>query len=54
MGRIRETPNTAVKAVLEVVGDRGTLVVPRFPFAHEFNHKTEKNRHILVIPNQSD
>jgi aminoglycoside 3-N-acetyltransferase len=35
MGRVHGTPSTVVKALLEVVGDRGTLVVPTFTFTHE-------------------
>lgn len=35
MGRVQGTPSTLVKALLEVVSDRGTLVVPTFTFTHE-------------------
>ena len=39
MGHIRGGADTVVKAFIEVLGDRGTLVVPTFTFAHE----TEKD-----------
>jgi len=35
MGRVHRTPSTVVEALLEDVGDRGTLVVPTFTFTHE-------------------
>ena len=35
LGRVRGGADTVVAALLEVVGERGTLVVPTFTFAHE-------------------
>ena len=35
MGRVRGGASTLVKVLLEVLGDRGTVVVPSFTFAHE-------------------
>ena len=35
MGRVRRGAGTVVDALLDVVGDRGTLVVPTFTFVHE-------------------
>ena len=35
MGRVRGGAGTVVEALLEILGDRGTLVVPTFAFAHE-------------------
>lgn len=35
MGRVQGGPSTVVEALLEILGNRGTLVVPTFTFAHE-------------------
>ena len=35
MGRIEDGADTVVDALLEVLGERGTLVVPTFTFVHE-------------------
>ena len=35
MGPVHRTPSTVVNASLEVISDRGTLVVPTFTFTHE-------------------
>ena len=35
MGPVHRTPSTVVNALLEVVSDRGTLVIPTFTLTHE-------------------
>ena len=35
IGRIEDGADTVVDVLLEILGDRGTLVVPTFTFAHE-------------------
>lgn len=39
IGRIKGGADTVVDALLEILGDRGTLVVPTFTFAHEDEEK---------------